>query len=280
MADVRLRFFFGKKARLARTTKRTLNETASVIFRQVAFSYADRLYTSLVNGVQARLAKDIRYEIDHIAKLYRNFIINAPRTKNGPPSGARLYPAATNFPGGGTPLAIPGGSWAPRDPKYVARKKREGFSQGWWKRTGEMQSVLGRGQGWRAIFGDRIQVNVKRIRTQDRAEFKGSFYRLGPNTAMKIAVANIEVTALEKLKLNDLRDTMVGAAYDFDATADTQLGGRLNQGAHRTGEPRVTLEPFIDFVITRSFPHAIKRRLQTGLTGRIRDVTNAPRLRV
>lgn len=264
MADVRLRFFFGKGNSFGRTTKRKLNETAVAIFRAVEIEYTEKLYQSIVNKWAKRIEKDIGFEIAHIARLYRNLIIDAPKSGNGAVTPARLYPAASGFPGGSIALNIPRGGWSPRDPDYINRKKREGYSQGWWKRTGFMGAVLGTKKGWQGIFGDKVSVNVKRTKSVAISE------------TVRKATVNIEVTALEKLRLGDLRSTMIASAYDYSP----MLGGRLNQTAYQTGKYRVTVEPFIDFVITKSFPHAIKRRLETGLVGATRNVSvDQPRLR-
>ncbi len=275
MADIRLRLFFNLAtgASSARTTKRWAGIAASTIAQNIAFGYADGYRKTLVRDVQQRVRLDIRAEIANAAARYRRIVIGHERGM-----GAGRLDAVTE--GRGAPGIVPSAGivWKPRAPKYLARKSHQlghtRWFDGW---TRHMALTLGKGDMWTEIFGP-IKVAVRQGKSPgfSRAlspNLGGRRYRPAAKEgqdpkAIRIHIGSVEVAALEKITPAMLRSYSKGGVPAAVAAAGyEELAYRL--GGPPTAPYRPTLEPFLEFVLTKAIPFAVQRRVQAGLRTRI-----------
>ncbi|SKB62318.1 hypothetical protein [Sphingopyxis flava] len=274
MADIRLRLFFNLATggSSARTTKRWAATAASTIIQNVAFGYADGYREILVRDIQKRVGLDVRAEIANAAARYRRIVIGHER-------GMSVGGLQAMTEGGPRTVPSQGIVWKPRSPKYLARKERHlghtRWFEGW---THHMASMLSKGEMWTEIFGP-IKVSV---RSGKSPGFGGA---VAPNLgglryrpvakegqdpkAIRIHIGSVEVAALEKITPAMLQSyTKGGIPAAVAAAGYEELAYRL--GGPPAAPYRPTLEPFLNFVLTKAIPYAVQRRVQTGLGARIR----------
>lgn len=275
MSDIRLRLFinFRTGTQKSRVSKRSLNAVATTIVQNVALGYADGYRDVLVNDIQKRVGLDVRAEISNAAARYKRLVIGHER---GMGSG-RLEPVTE----GGGRLGIQpsaGIAWGPRSPKYLARKRRQlghaRWFDGW---TRHMGGSLGKASVWTDIFGP-VRVAVRAGKSREaagvvRPDLGGSRYRPAAREgqdlkAIRIHIGSVEVGAFERITLATIRShSKSGIPAAVAAAGYEELAYRL--GGPPTAPYRPTLEPFLEFVLTRAIPHAVQRRIQTGLGARI-----------
>src|SRR3546814_64616 len=188
------------------------------------------------------------------------------------PGGGRLTPAADGYSG---KAFVPGQmvSWTPRSPKYLARKRRAlghtRWLDGW---TGYLGRTLGKGSEWTDIFGPiRVAVRPGKSSGYDTSRrapaLGGHLYRpTDGSKEVRVHIGSVEVTALERITVAMLR------SYSKSGVPAAVAAAGYEELAHHLAGPsyyRPSLEPFLDFVLTRSIPHAVKRRVEMGLNDRI-----------
>lgn len=272
---IQIRFFINMGTGNSRnaTTKRSLNAAASTIVQNVAFGYADGYRDYLMQDVSKRMSRDVFAEIANAAAKYKRLVIGA----TGKQTRMRMGELKTAAEGGPSANPSSGVSWAPRNAKYLARKQRELGHTNWFSAwTRYMGNTLGKGQNWVEIFGP-VKVAVTGGKSSG---FSGAVAphlggrNYGPrakeaqNAAkIRIHIGSISVTALERITpamlsaQSKLGIPAVVAAAGYEELAH-RLGGR--------GPYRPTLEPFLEFVLTRAIPYAVRKRVQTGLKKSIR----------
>ena len=140
-----------------------------------------------------------------------------------------------------------------------------------------MKSQMMSGQNWIKMFGP-ISVQVKRQRSYSASDTASANARrdimtnlnrkplaLPGGDVVRLGVARIEVRALGRITPGSLsrpskKSHMIGLVMKHDEELAHRLAGR--------GPYRPTLEPFLEFVLTRAVPGAVLKRIELGLEKR------------
>lgn len=272
---IQIRFFINMGTGKGRSavTRRSLNAAASTIVQNVAFGYADGYRDQLMRDVSKRVGQDVFAEIANAAAKYKRNVIGMTG-KNGRLNMGSFSTVAEGGPkNSGASIA-----WAPRNSKYLARKRRELGHTNWFSAwTRYMGNTLGKGASWTEIFGPiRVAVTGGKSSGYSGAvapHLGGRAYRAvakeGQDAAkIRIHIGSISVTALERITPGML------SAYSKSGIPAAVAAAGYEELAHRLGGPgpyRPTLEPFLEFVLTRAIPYAVRKRVQTGLRRSIRE---------
>lgn len=274
MSDIRIRFFLklgsGSKYRPL-TTKRALAQSATTIVQNVALAYADGYRDQLFGAVASRIERDVMGEISNAAMVYKRLVTRA--SQRNALNAARIEGAAV-----GAPSASLGGlGWQPLTPRYRRLKQHElghtNFFRAW---THYLASELGRGRTWTKLFGP-VKVDVALGKSRGAAERRQSdfggqaFARPAKENqdrqTVRIHIGSVSVTALEKIRVEDLRSMTRDGVPRIVGDTDLELAYRLAPGP---APYRPSLEPFLSFVLSRSIPFAVQKRVEQGLRGSIR----------
>lgn len=250
MADARLRFrlnFAKGKDTVAETT----NAFSRYVIREVALGYADGLYGKVRDRVAQRFRADVIKEINRAASSYGKLALGS--TTPGFKPGSWTSAAA------GGPVMNTGayrGMWAsqPRKPTYEARKYRKHRHKRWLWSSGKLAGVVGRGGFWTDVFGG-VEIAVYSHRGL-KLGGQQLFAKAGKGSSTRVAVATIHVKAMDRLgdDFENVRDLVFGA--------DEEIGYKLAGGIYHY---RKSLEPFLEFTLRQTIPHAISKRLEGDL---------------
>ena len=287
-----LRFRFGKG--LVKARKESEN-TARFIADRVALAYAQENWNDAKQELIQQITADLRAELVHMSSLFRRFIVGAPGTKSSP--NGTLTTVAK---GGGQPSAqlasmLP--AWSPRNPDYMAAKRARSGGISWfdnskWTNSGKqdrrfasrrpLTGSYGGGEGgylksafkpdtlggqtiWEEMFGN---IGVRIVRNNKAFQDQGSISLPSERGShIKKQLATIYVTALGRIDLDMLSGfrsenlKLSRLVYAHDPLLGMRLG-RMNNGVYRP-----TLEPFLDFFLTRALPHAVSERIRKGSFG-------------
>lgn len=239
--------------------------------------YADKNYAKIVADLKTQIERDARRELRHLARVYSRTIIGAGYTK----TGVDFSNLTTAMPGGGTTIGgiLPKGSWPPRAPEYIARKRRKNLTPNWFiAETKTLKSTMGKASVWEEMFGP-VRVSIIR---KDEAAFNdaGGQARiqqkavnvLGGNNIkgdnIRIGLLEVRVEALGKVQpymfqRYSVTSGLIGLVAQHDEEMAYRLGGR-NPALYRP-----TLEPFLEFYLTKSLPYTVNQRIQKGLRAKL-----------
>lgn len=289
-----LRFRFGEGLVKAR---QRYDNTARAIMERVTINYAEGMYETMRERVQARIREDVQAELRHMALLFRRHIIGAAGTRLTPSGMLDTVSKGENPPRMAISSALP--AWAPRNAEYLRQKRLATGGIGWfdnrrWRqndtdlryasrvpRTGQPYDQPGllfqsmRDFVWEAMFGP-ISVRFFRMRKLEPTDARSGI-SAGRQKRMKVQIGSIQVRALGKITpgmlpgytTGTIRASSIGnpGLIQLVSAYDPQLGYRL--GTMRNGVYRPTLEPFLGFFLTRAIPHAVTARLAKGTFGTI-----------
>lgn len=268
-----MRFRFGQG--LVKARKESEN-TSRFVAQQIAIAYAEDTWQGVQNTLKERIAEDVRVELNNLNRLFRDHIIGAAGTRTSPAGRLTTVTKGSDRPSASIASMLP--AWAPRGAEYLDRKKKALGDTRWFDNSGwtrrpapadggllrssfPVSAGFGRGSDvWENMFGP-IGVRVVRRNAEADASLKAATSR-GKTT--RIQVASIYVTALGKIDLNMLNayrndndnDGLMRVVAETDRALAVRLAGR--------GPYRPTLEPFLDFFLTRALPHAVNERIKKG----------------
>lgn len=283
ISALRVRLVFSQKSGATRaegSRQRFGQDFAASLVRDLTFRAADEEYKAINKGIRESFAKDAKQELTHIAALYRRHIIGAGKTKTRPSGmlGYVLPPANDSVAGRDSEVAIAASlpAWAPRSPKYLREKERHNWGAGWFSAQGNLQNNM-KAQNLLQTFGP-IRVTVTKNFQEGAAK---RVFNAGGGAMSKINVATVRVFALSNLTpemLPGLRDQDPRAAISdkgnpgFYSLMKSHMGpafaSSVSGFSYAAGPGgrryRPTLEPFLQFYLTRSIPNALAYRIQTG----------------
>jgi len=303
---VRDKKIIGSVTEVAQQSTRSL---AAAIANDLAFSAADNMFRNVKNEIAASFQKDAKQELTHLAALYRRHVIGAGAGKRRP-SGMLSYalgPSDTGVGDDDNEVAIAESlpDWAPRSPRYLARKKRMGWSQTWFSARGDLAREM-RADVLLSAYGPvRVSVvrNVEATNALGGTRVSGRFTgarldTFGPNAGpaksaapadvaashIRLQVATIRVFAMQQITPSMLPALATGnpaTQNDDSASRGTRfieplrsvsptLAYRLGRLSWQTGRYRPTLEPFLAWYLTRAIPNALALRIEQGAIRRAR----------
>lgn len=283
---INLRFVFNRKT--GAQQREIIRGTSRFVAREVAILSSNSLWDIVVSRIKTRLVRDGNREIAAIAQQYKRYIIGA----NGQNSGVtgKLESAA------GDEHGLPVSQrlnlrWAPRSEDYMMRKISQVGHERWFEHgeglkrgvpnpvSGELQNAMGRTGTWTRAFGP-VGVRVTR-RSRD---LQGSGFEtarkldVGRGLTYASEVSRLSIGTVTVSAFGRITPTMLsamapgGTSGTYPDGRDTGLIGLLpasiayRLGGNRQYVPyRATLEPFLEFFLTRSLPNAVTRRLEDGL---------------
>jgi hypothetical protein len=243
------------------SARRRSAQFAQVIVHDVAVAYAERAYETLKGKIEFQIREAVQKELNHISSLYRRLVVG--RVNGAVRTDAKLT-TVTAGEDQGSPLSGPIGAkgylpaWAPLNAKYVERKAREGRGRGFFSDRGLLAKELG-SKDWTRFFGP-IRIRVVRKRsfafTPKDASVEDFFAEDGHE---RIAVASVEVSAYGKVTPEMLngQGRLINLVDEVNPTLALHLAGSSRYVPYRP-----SLEPFVEFAITRSIPAAVFSQLR------------------
>lgn len=247
------------------------------------------MWDTISGKIRSRIIRDGNREISAIAQQYKRYIVGANGANRGV-TGKLESAAGDEF---GLPvsqrLSL---TWADRDKDYLRRKAREKGHTRWFEYGGglksgvknpvnqQLQNAMGRTATWTRAFGP-VGVRVTRkSQALQGSGFERSLMDVGPSTmkgdTARLSIATVTVTAFGRITPQMLAGLGGTPSSVYPDGRDTGLIGLLPSsiayrlgGNRRTVPYRATLEPFLEFFLTRSLPHAVSRRLEQGLLARL-----------
>lgn len=289
-----VRFVFNRKT--GKQTKELGRNTARFVANEVAILTADNIWDTVSGKLRTRLIRDGNREIAAVAQQFKRYIVGANGMNRG--VTGRLESAAAGAEGlpVSQRLSL---TWADRDKSYLARKKREVGHTKWFEHGGglgggienpvnrELQNAIGKTSTWTRAFGP-VGVRITRRSTEFGGPKTPRMLDVGGGMAYsevtdtkrnRLSIATVSVYAFGRITpqmlgaLHQGGDTGPSSYIDGRATGligllPTQLQYRL--GGNPEYVPyRPTLEPFLEFFLTRSLPNAVTRRLEQGVLSRL-----------
>lgn len=284
-----LRFVFGKGFVKARFESA---KSANAVIDNVLIEYTEDQWREVVAEISQRLEGDIRSELLAVARAFREHIIGAGGRFSKPSGRLQTVAKGEGRPQESISDLMPFG-WAPRSPRYVARKRAYTGSIKWfdnsnWRKSqydaryarrverkgdypkdaGYLRSAFSPGKWggdstWTSVFGP-ILVRVQRNNKgsgQGATPFSGT---VAKGEKRQTQLATVRVSAMNKISPSMLHPSADGnprltsLLYGYDR----RLGERL--GPTRNGIYRPTFEPFLIFFLTRAIPFAIGQRIRKG----------------
>lgn len=236
--------------------------------------YGDKSYPQIVARLKTEIERDARRELRHLARIYMRTIIGAGYTRSGPAFGG----LSTAMAGGPTTSKILNQPWPARSPEYIARKRRKGLTPNWFiAETQTLKAHMGKAALWEEMFGP-IRVSIikkNEAGVSDRAgaaAIKGAADNIlgsnNPADAVRLGLLQIKVEALGRVTIPMLtryssQSGLIALVAQHDAGLAYRLGGR-NPALYRP-----TLEPFLEFFLTKSLRYAVNQRIQNGLGAKL-----------
>jgi hypothetical protein len=273
-----LRYRFGKG--LVKARKESEN-TARAIVSNVAVQYAEDTWNEAKDTLRARIEEDVRAELVNLSRMFREYIIGAPGSRTTPNGTLTTLAKGDERPQVSLSSMLP--AWTVRSDQYMERKRAEGIGIGWFDNTGWVSSSgypdspgllretfagsdggMRRGSDvWEDIFGP---VKVRIVRQNNATP--ESTLRTGKKN-VRMQVARISVAALGKVD-----NSMLSAFRSSNPRLETVLDNynpllSVRLGVMRNGVYRPTLEPFLDFFLTRAIPHTVNERIRKGTLGSV-----------
>lgn len=249
-----------------------------MLVREIAIDYAEATWKQIVQKISTKITVDVQREITAMAQAYKSSVIGISGKNSGP--YGRISFAAEKAEGTeGRASFTPGGHWAARSASYLKRKRREVGHDRWFEHDGLLKSTMGKSDTWIKAFGP-IRVSViKRsgVEAQDAGTKRLKTGISNQGLSVRIGVATVRVDVFGNLTPAMLPALRSGNIEDVAPDGRTTgLIGRfprdiaLGLGAGRQVPYRHTIEPFLGFLMTRSMPNAVLRRIQVGLDEDIR----------
>jgi hypothetical protein len=279
LRPVVLRFRFGQGLVKARKES---EDTSRFVARGIALAYAEDTWNSLRKDLQLHIQEDVRAELVNLSRMFRKYIIGAGGSRSSPAGTLTTIAKGPDQPSASLSSMLP--PWAKRSQRYMNEKKDATGSRQWFDNTGWPSHYGGRhypdsgylkkafapgtGRGsdiWESMFGP-ISVRIVKNST-DAAAANLSSVRV-KNHDVEIQVASIYVSAFKNIDMNMLSAFRSKQSEGFSSIIrgfDPELGMRL--GNMNNGVYRPTLEPFIDFFLTRALPQAVNERIRKGTLG-------------
>ena len=243
--------------------------------------YAEDSWNEAKDTLRVRIEEDVRAELVNLSRMFRQFIIGAPGSRTAPGGTLTTLAKGDQRPQVSLSSMLP--AWTPRSDQYMERKRDEGIGIGWFDNTGWIsssgypdspgflrQTFAGSNGGmrrgsdvWEDIFGP---VKVRIVR-QNNATPEMDL-RTGKKS-VRMQVARISVAAMGRVDnsmLNAYRSNnprLTAVLNDYDPRLAVRLG------VMRNGVYRPTLEPFLDFFLTRALPHTVNERIRKGTLGSV-----------
>lgn len=257
-----------------RNYNRKHNKQARYVATKVALRFSEDKFKILAGRVEQQIQKDMLAEIQNFARQYARYVTGAPENAGPPANITTVIDGLRSQKFGAT--------WVPRKGKYLDRKYREFKHKRWFdrgekgqgskgglarpsiKNAGYMRKVLANPQSWTGFFGP-VAVRVTRKSSVSAGSIpSGSAYANTPFAShgrdkIRIGLADIDIDAFENITPQML--TGDGSLADYVGSLNPALGYRLGGGSAY----RPTLEPFLEFALTRSFPQALRNRLSKGM---------------
>lgn len=300
---VRIRFVVGKSAGGERSAAERSRSFASAIARDVAIRASDDAFREVKKAIAASFQRDAKRELTYLMSLYRRHIVGAGATR-AQPSGMLRYALEASdtdvgFDDENYAIADSLPAWAPRSPAYLRRKRRQGWSQGWWSARGDLSRGLTADVLLQAYGPIRVSV-IRDTRETERVALPGlpgrfAGDRLRTNTEadthIKLNVATIRVYAMQQITPSMLPALATGVPDTMNSDSPSRgrrflaplyavnpdIYYRLSQTSYNTHRYRPTLEPFLAWYLTRAIPNALALRLQEGALASTRKRTNVVR---
>lgn len=276
------RFHLGKG--LVKARKDSEN-TSRAILQQVSVKYTEDTFEEAKKSLSARIERDIRAELTHLAALYRRYIIGAAGSRNRPQGTLDTVAKGSGAPKASLYNMLP--SWAPRGSTYLEDKRSFIGNKGWFDNTGAegwysdagylrkaFAPVGGAGAGpsggggrfdgtttlFESMFGP---ISVQVLRNNRGVGSNVGVLRSGSGKRMKLQLASIRVRALGQLTPNMMNATgvynhgLMSLVRAYDPALAFRLGGRETHY-------RPSLEPFLKFFMEQSMGHALTQRIEKG----------------
>jgi hypothetical protein len=246
--------------------KQAVNRTvgdrfANTIIKDVGLKYADGRFAELSKIVRSEIQQDVLREIEAVARQYAAIIIGSPTSGRNPTLRSSLE--------GGPQIALPSRRWAPLSAGYSAWKASKGVAPPQhFLLGGTLSREIRKSSTWTEIFGP-VAVRVRR--TGDGDESRLTVDRSNGSRSAKFSIAQIEVSALGRITPqmipalsggalafsgNGHQTGLMGLVYNHEPWLEYRLGGAEGHVPYRA-----TLEPFLAFLLTRSIPATVQRRI-------------------
>lgn len=276
------------------------NSFARIIMDDVALSTAERTWQTAQASLRQNVNQAVRTEIAKMAYYMGRFVTQqeSRRTPQGMVKAADQTMSETmrrTFKGGlYTDLNAAGVRWAPRQTRYVRRKKRKLGHARWWDYDGLLKGWVSSAENLIQAFGP-VAVLFTKVKDQrlvsTRVDAAGKLQKTpisnvdinrtasgrSGRLTQKYAVGRVEVIALGNLTAAMLPGLANGDLHrnNVDGRASGLIGlvdrvspdVAVELGQRRTVAYRPVLEPFLTFYLTRAIPNAVFNRIERTIGG-------------
>lgn len=267
-SPISLRFVFNRQARTfdRAYSRRAARFTAT----QVAIAGSQELWAKIERDIKAKIERDLTREVAAIAQQYTRMVVGRAAGWTG--LAGTIKSASGSGPGAGAVQMVVNQPWPARDYDYLRRKNHERGHTRWYDYGGRLGRAMAKPGTWIRAFGP---ISVSVLRTVSGAPRKGlDLLDTGySDKTITVDLATITVRAFGRITPAMLPALARGGsgAYPRDGRK-TGLVGLLPPtiayrvaGNERFVPYRHTIEPFLDFFLTRAIPNAVVRRLDDGL---------------
>lgn len=255
----------------------------NALVEDFAFQYAEDTYRTMAGQIEARIQKDVRRELRHLAALFRHHIIGAAPSNNRPAGFLSTLSQSELYGEQRVSIRSSLPPWAARSDKYLSYKQRKVQHRRWWEYNGDLASAM-TAESWVTSFGP-INIQFQRAHRPRNTAYGTRFQpnRTPAGAKIRVAIGTIRVYALSYITPEMLPALRSGDPETMNSDqGNSGLMNLVQNGmgddiAYRLGRRssratgnryRPTLEPFLAFFLTRSVPVAIARRLEINRLGR------------
>lgn len=248
-----------------------MRDGVRLIVPKLLLEYADETYAATATRLVYDIRKDVQRELANVAQRYRQMIFTGGLRTTGPQASD-----LTTADGQGPLEFNPGaklGAWPKRTAKYMASSVKKATPQWFLGATRTMIGMMGKRAVWEEMFGP-VKVTVQRTKSSGISDLDGSAAvrrseenTLGGARASKptrVGLLQVKVAALNKVSTGMLRNKtqssgLITLAYAHNRQLGYRMGGRM------PAKHRPTLNPFIEFFLTKAMGYAVEKRIAAGI---------------
>lgn len=266
-----LRFSFNQGKRTsAKAVANQLRREFRAAVPNLLVKYADETYPKLEKKLRAEITRDMHREISNVAQSYKRIIFAGGA--NSTPKG--VISGTSAFGGLGTSVGVNLPPWPARSKRYMNTDFKKANPQ-WFKGpTGYMRFMMAKGEYWEQMFGP-VRVQIRRTRDQaaNTPDASGGSQNKMATPGMgttRVGLLQIKVAAFGDVYASMLRNysSHSGLLGLVAQRGGAELAYRL--GGNKPAKHRPTLQPFLEYFLTKALPHALESRLARGLGANIR----------
>jgi hypothetical protein len=270
-----LRFSFNQGKRTsAKAVANQLRREFRAAVPDLLVKYGDEMYPELEAKLRAEITRDVKREISNVAQSYKRMIFGAGPGATGPRGAISGMSAQGGMGsrGAGIP-ALP--AWPARSERYMNTPFKKANPQWFVGRTGYMKQMMAKGPVWEQLFGP-VRVQIRRTR-----DLAANSSEASAGAANKMTTPGMGTTraGLLQIKVAAFGDVYASMLRNYSSKSGllglvaerggAELAYRL--GGNTPAKHRPTLQPFLEYFLSRALPYAIEQRIARGLGANIRE---------